>query len=110
MKVLSYPVYPDLFSIWFASFTSDPILTSQFGRAVCVRFGFFSVTGAIQCVNTKGRVLFRSLLTIRWWQYFCQLLLVINLHFQLWISVVKFHLSFILLNDGLQVWSKSSQS
>lgn len=66
MKVLSYPVYPDLFSIWFASFTSDPILTSQFGRAVCVRFGwffFFYVTGAILCVNTKGRVLFRSLLT-----------------------------------------------
>lgn len=109
MKVLSYPVFPDLFSIWFASFTSDPILTSQFGRAVCVRFGGFSVTGAILHVNTKGRVLFRSLLTIRWWQYFCQLPLV-NLHFQLWLSVVKFHLCFILLNDGLQVWSKSSQS
>lgn len=69
MKVLFYPVYPDLFSIWFGSFTSDPILTSQFGRAVCVRCGLFSVTGAILCVNTKGRT-FRSLLTIRWWQYF----------------------------------------
>lgn len=55
MKVLSYPVYPDLFSIWFASFTSDPILSSQFGRAVCVRFGVFFCNRCYTVYKYKGK-------------------------------------------------------
>lgn len=28
-------------SVWFGSFTSDPIFITQIGRALCVRFGVF---------------------------------------------------------------------